>query len=119
VSPAPYEQVAPAMESLDPPEWAGARWIGAADLRALAHYTHLRLQNPVGYDRARLLVPEGRSVRGFVEVDAPGGIVSRRAFEETVAALPAARSDCVTRGEIVTSQVRALFPCFEAGSCYS
>jgi hypothetical protein len=54
------------------------------------------LQNSVGYDRARLLVPEGRGVRGFVEVDAPGGIVSRRAFEETVAALPAARSDCVT-----------------------
>jgi hypothetical protein len=61
------------MESLDPPGWAGARWIGAADLRALAHYTHLRLQNSVGYDRARLLVPEGRSVRAFVEVDAPAG----------------------------------------------
>ncbi|MEA5456671.1 glycosyltransferase [Sinomonas sp. JGH33] len=84
--------LAPAMESISPPEWPGARWVGAVDLRPLAHYTHLTLQNSVGYDRARLLVREGSSVRGFVEVDAPGGIVSCRALEEAAAVLPAVNS---------------------------
>lgn len=89
--------VAPAMESLDPPEWAGARWIGAADLRAVAHYTHLILQNSVGYDRARLLVRD----RGSVEVDAPGGIVSRRIRGDRCC--PAGRAFGLrhARGEIV------------------
>lgn len=80
--------LAPAMDSPNPPEWAGARWIGTVDLRSLAHYTHLLLQTSVGYERARLLVREGSSVRGFVDVEAPGGTVSCRALEEAAAVLP-------------------------------
>ena len=78
-----------AMESHIPPDWPGARWIGTVDLESLAQHTRLRLQKHEGYKRARLLVREGSSVRGFVDVEAPGGILERAVLEAAVAALPA------------------------------
>jgi GT2 family glycosyltransferase len=78
-----------AMESHVPPDWPGARWIGAVDMECLAQHTRLRLQKHEGYKRARLLVREGSSVRGFVEVETPGGILERSVLEAAVAALPA------------------------------
>ncbi|MCO4255852.1 glycosyltransferase [Pseudarthrobacter cellobiosi] len=82
-------ELAPAMESAVPPEWSGARWIGAVDLECLANHTQLQLLSHAGYDRARLLVRQGTAVRGFVDVEAPGGMVQRDALEEAAAGLPA------------------------------
>lgn len=82
-------ELAPAMASAAPPEWPGARWIGAVDLECLSNHTQLQLLSHAGYDRARLLVRQGTAVRGFVEVDAPGGMVQRDALEEAAAGLPA------------------------------
>ena len=80
--------LAPAMGSGQPPEWTGALWIGAVDLRRLDGFAYLRLQRSEGYDRARLLVREGRKVRGFVELAAPGGLISCRAVEAAASVLP-------------------------------
>jgi GT2 family glycosyltransferase len=82
--------VVPAMESLIPPDWSGARWIGSIDLDHLAQHSRLKLQGPGGYERARFLVREGSSVRGFVDVDAPGGQVDRGVLVKAVAELPTA-----------------------------
>jgi GT2 family glycosyltransferase len=82
--------VVPAMESLTPPDWSGARWIGSIDLSSLGEHSQLKLQGSAGYERAKLLVREGCSVRGFVEVDAPGGLVNSSVLAAAVAALPAA-----------------------------
>jgi len=82
-------ELAPAMESAVPPEWSGARWIGAVDLESLSDHTQLQLLSHAGYDRARLLVRHGTAVRGFVDVEAPGGVVQRGVLEEAVASLPA------------------------------
>jgi len=83
-------ELAPAMESTGLPDWSGARWIGAVDLDCLSDHTQLRLRNHAGYHRARLLVREGTTVRGFVDVEATAGVVQRGALEEAVACLPAA-----------------------------
>lgn len=85
---AAYE-LAPAMESAGRPDWAGARWIGAVDLDCLADHTQLQLLNHAGYHRARLLVRQGTAVRGFVDVEAPRGIVQRGVLEKAAAGLPA------------------------------
>ncbi|UVJ39575.1 glycosyltransferase family 2 protein [Arthrobacter sp. CJ23] len=82
-------ELAPAMESAVPPEWPGARWIGAVDLEGLSDCAWLKLLNHAGYNRARLLVREGAAVRGFVDVETPGGMLGRAVLEEAVAALPA------------------------------
>ncbi|WP_426989102.1 glycosyltransferase family 2 protein [Pseudarthrobacter sp. Y6] len=82
-------QLAPAMDSAAPPEWSGARWIGAVDLDRLSDHTQLQLLNHAGYDRARLLVRQGTAVRGFVDVEATGGMLERAVLEEAVAGLPA------------------------------
>ncbi len=87
----------PAMDSTEPAEWPGARWIGTIDLRALAGHTHLRLQNSEGYRRAWLLVREDGSLRGFVDVDAVDGVVDRRTLEISAASLPAALPRSVMR----------------------
>ena len=82
--------ISPAMGAEAVPDWPGALWVGAVDLKSLAGYTHLRLQDSMGYHRARLLVRSGSSVRGFVDVDAPGGILDRGVLESAAASLPAA-----------------------------
>jgi GT2 family glycosyltransferase len=82
-------ELVPAMPSHVPPDWSGARWIGALDLASLSGHTHLKLQNHTGYGRARLLVREGAAVRGFVDVEIHQGLLDRRVLESAVAALPA------------------------------
>ncbi|MFP3462264.1 glycosyltransferase [Arthrobacter globiformis] len=79
-----------AMPSHVKPKWQGARWIGAIDIDCLLGHAVLKLRNSEGYSRARLLVREGLSVRGFVDVQARGGILDRRALEAAAASLPAA-----------------------------
>lgn len=81
-------ELEPAMESAVPPVWAGARWIGAIDMGCLSDHTQLQLLSHAGYNRARLLVRQGTAVRGFVDVEACGGIVQRRDLEDAVASLP-------------------------------
>ncbi|WP_426997065.1 glycosyltransferase family 2 protein [Pseudarthrobacter sp. N5] len=85
-------ELVPVMESRTLPDWSGARWIGTIDYLSLNGHTHVRLQNSRGYGRARLLVREGSSVRGFVDVEAPDGIIDRRVLDTAAAALPAATS---------------------------
>ncbi|MET1063486.1 MAG: glycosyltransferase [Arthrobacter sp.] len=82
--------IAPSMGTEDVPDWPGALWVGAVDLDSLAGYTHLRLKDSEGYQRARLLVRSGSSVRGFVDVDAPHGVLDRGVLESAAAALPVA-----------------------------
>lgn len=82
--------IAPSMGTEVVPDWPGALWVGAVDLDSLAGYTHLRLQDSMGYHRARLLVRSGPSVRGFIDVDAPDGILDRGVLESAAAELPAA-----------------------------
>ncbi|HEY9357577.1 MAG TPA: glycosyltransferase [Arthrobacter sp.] len=81
-------ELEPAMESAVPPEWDGARWIGAIDMGCLSDHTQLRLLNHAGYSRARLLVRQGTAVRGFVDVEVCGGMVQRGDLEDAVASLP-------------------------------
>ncbi|WP_160663644.1 glycosyltransferase family 2 protein [Pseudarthrobacter sp. ATCC 49987] len=81
--------IAPSMGTEAVPDWPGALWVGAVDLDTLAGCTHLRLQDSVGYHRARLLVRSGPSVRGFIDVDAPGGVLDRGVLESAAASLPA------------------------------
>ncbi|MEK0157016.1 glycosyltransferase family 2 protein [Arthrobacter oryzae] len=85
-------EVAPAMDSNCPPDWAGARWIGSIDASSLTEHSRLKLLVFDGYERARLLVREGTSVRGFIDVVAPGGLVDTSVLEAVVSALPAAVS---------------------------
>ncbi|WP_210411335.1 glycosyltransferase family 2 protein [Pseudarthrobacter sp. NIBRBAC000502771] len=77
----------PAMESLSPPTWPGARWIGSVDLEDLAQCSRFELENHHGYERARLLVRAAGAVRGFVDVPSPAGIVDRTDFEDALASL--------------------------------
>jgi GT2 family glycosyltransferase len=86
-------ELVPAMPSHVPPDWSGARWIGALDLASLSGHTHLKLQNHTGYGRARLLVREGAAVRGFVDVEIHQGLLDRRVLESAVAALPAVAAE--------------------------
>ena len=82
--------VLPAMECLTPPDWSGAKWVGSVDVLSLGGHSRLRLQRSDGYQRARLLVREGASVRGFVDIDAPGGMVECSDFADAVRLLPEA-----------------------------
>ncbi|MHA7264330.1 glycosyltransferase family 2 protein [Arthrobacter sp. TMN-37] len=82
--------LAPAMESTLPPDWSGARWIGLVDLTVLAGVSSLRLKNADGYQRARLLIRQGRSVRGFVDVETLGGVLDRSVLDEALDSLPSA-----------------------------
>ena len=82
--------ITPSMGTGAVPDWPGALWVGAVDLDSLVGYTHLRLLDSMGYHRARLLVRRGSSVRGFIDVDAPNGVLGRGALESAAATLPAA-----------------------------
>ncbi len=76
--------LAPAMPQGSAPEWPDARWVGDIRLDLLGDHDRIRLQDAVGYDRARLLVRDGASVLGFVDVPSPGGLVSRAALDAAV-----------------------------------
>lgn len=78
----------PAMSAEVPPEWSDARWVGTVDLAAVADASEIRLRDHAGYRRARLLVRSGDAVRGFVDIEAPDGVVDRRKLDRAVAGLP-------------------------------
>ena len=50
------------------PTWPGALWIGSVELTDLQTTDELHLNDTDGYARARLLVREAGSVRGFIEM---------------------------------------------------
>ncbi|TLM72141.1 glycosyltransferase family 2 protein [Pseudarthrobacter sp. NamB4] len=83
-------EVSPAMSGLTPPEWPGAMWTGSIDVASIFEYSWFKLQGSKGYRRAKLLVREGSSVRGFVEVDSPEGMIECTALRTKVALLPKA-----------------------------
>ena len=68
--------IAPAMPSPDAPGWAGAAWVGAIDRPTALAASAVELAGADGFDRARLLVRDGREVAGFVDVavDASGDV---------------------------------------------
>lgn len=80
----------PAMECPTRPEWSGARWIGLVDLDLIPPDQPLRLLHHEGYERARLLVRQGASVRGFVDVKILRGSLELTGLQEAVAGLPTA-----------------------------
>ncbi|MFD6058935.1 glycosyltransferase family 2 protein [Rhodococcus wratislaviensis] len=62
----------PALVSDHAPTWDGAVWVG--ELRdPVREDTEYRLERAEGYRRARLLVREDRTLRGFVELDIEDG----------------------------------------------
>lgn len=79
-----------AMLSSHPPDWPGAMWVGDLDTAALKDAEHICLQASAGYTRARLLVRDGAAVRGFIELEAPDGQISRSALDRAIATLPRA-----------------------------
>lgn len=81
-------ELAPAMDSSPPEQWVGVRWVGEVELGSLSQHSQLRLLKSKGYDRARLLIREGAAVRGFVDVDAVGGVLDRQALDAAIASLP-------------------------------
>lgn len=95
-------EIAPAMESRVLPDWPGARWIGTVDMKNLPGHTRLRLLNHAGYEHARLLVREGTSVRGFVEIETPESVLDSELLRRAVAALPAAAA-CAPHGSSTPS----------------
>jgi GT2 family glycosyltransferase len=83
-------RLVPAMECRLPPDWPGARWVGSLDVRCLREHTRLILAGSDGYERAKILIRDGSVVRGFVDVDAPGGVIERGVLETAVGQLPRA-----------------------------
>lgn len=79
-----------AMASATPPDWSGAVWVGNLDVAALGDVESVRLRGSEGYTRARFLVREGSAVRGFIELDAPDGLIGRAAIDQAITALPRA-----------------------------
>ena len=78
----------PAMPSTGAPEWPGARWVGAIDVRAIPATGRVPLRSAEGYLRARLLVREGAQVRGFVDVAIDDHAVDAPGLTHAAAALP-------------------------------
>lgn len=78
----------PAMPSAGAPEWPGARWVGAIDVRAIPTTGRVPLRCANGYLRARLLVRDGAQVRGFVDVGIDSGTVDAAGLARAAAALP-------------------------------
>ncbi|MBC7518332.1 MAG: glycosyltransferase [Microbacteriaceae bacterium] len=78
----------PAMPRFAAPDWAGAQWVGGIDRRDTRH-DEIRLQDAEGYTRARLLVRNGRTVLGFVTVDASNGGVNGGELRRAIEKLPA------------------------------
>jgi GT2 family glycosyltransferase len=63
-------------------------WVGTLDVETFTGYEQILLRVCDGYSRARLLVREAAAVRGFVELDAPNGLIARAALESALVALP-------------------------------
>ena len=80
----------PAMTSSHPPDWPGALWVGTLDVQTVTRFEQVHLRESDGYTRARLLVREGPAVRGFIELDAPNGLIGRAALDRAMAVLPRA-----------------------------
>ncbi|HWH25747.1 MAG TPA: glycosyltransferase [Pseudolysinimonas sp.] len=78
----------PAMTSPHPPDWPGALWVGALDVHTIAGFEQVHLRKSDGYTKARLLVCEGPAVRGFIELDAPNGLIARAELDDAIAVLP-------------------------------
>jgi glycosyltransferase involved in cell wall biosynthesis len=72
------------------PDWTGARWIGSVDVALFAEGVTgtVPLVQATGYLTARLLVRDGSSVRGFVEVPIAHGALSVSAVRRAIEALP-------------------------------
>jgi glycosyltransferase involved in cell wall biosynthesis len=77
-----------AMTSSNPPDWSGAVWVGTLDTAAFGDAERLHLQSSAGYTKARLLVRDGTAVRGFIELEAPNGVITRSALDRALDALP-------------------------------
>ncbi|WP_220456281.1 glycosyltransferase, partial [Curtobacterium sp. ME26] len=79
------------MTSPEPPTWSGAVWVGAVDVHAVpTDDAPVPLTDAAGHRTARLLVREGASPRGFVDLPVTDGAVDAAALRAAVAALPAA-----------------------------
>lgn len=76
------------MTSSHPPDWPGAVWVGILDVETVTGFEQVHLRESDGYTRARLLVREGPAVRGFIELDAPNGLIGRAALDSAMAVLP-------------------------------
>lgn len=83
-------QLEPAMPPSGPPEWDNARWVGSIDSASLPRTGTLTLGRSEGYHHARLLVRDGTTVRGFVDVSVLDGQVKAADVAVRTDALPAA-----------------------------
>jgi GT2 family glycosyltransferase len=63
-------------------------WVGILDVEKLTGCGQVLLRDAEGYTRARLLVREEETVRGFIELEAPNGLIAREALESALVALP-------------------------------
>lgn len=84
--------LAPAMPTSGPPEWKDARWVGAIDSAFFPGATVVRLGDSEGYRYARLLVRDGATVRGFIDVPVDNGRVMASDVAAKIRSLPAAKS---------------------------
>ncbi|MDM7890557.1 glycosyltransferase [Curtobacterium caseinilyticum] len=79
------------MASPEPPTWAGAVWVGAVDVHEVpVDDLPITLADAAGHGSARLLVREGTSPRGFVDLPVVDGTVAAAALRAAVDTLPAA-----------------------------
>ncbi|MBC7725642.1 MAG: glycosyltransferase [Burkholderiaceae bacterium] len=76
------------MTSPAQPEWPGARWVGGIDATSAAAGMQVTLRHADGYHHARLLVRDGASVRGFVDVAVVDGTVSGDELLAAISELP-------------------------------
>jgi GT2 family glycosyltransferase len=69
------------------PDWPHSVWIGAVDISEQP-VDGLELASSAGYERARLLVREGHTPLGFIEVSIRAGRVEPEELSRAVTALP-------------------------------
>jgi GT2 family glycosyltransferase len=80
----------PAMPLNGTPEWDAARWVGPLDGAQVPDTGVIRLLDSAGYRHARLLVRDGVTVRGFIDVPVTAGSVSVADVHAAIARLPRA-----------------------------
>lgn len=68
--------------------WPGARWIGSLNLRDLDEGTQVALTGSADFRRARLLIRDGASVRGYVDVAIRDTHLDRGELDRQLALLP-------------------------------
>lgn len=83
--------LSPAMQASGPPEWPGARWVGAIDVTEVFLAADIELRHSVGYGHARLLVRDMAAVRGFVDVAVSHSHIDVDELRRAVARLPPRR----------------------------